>query len=190
MTKFLEWAWGTAIVIAILLIGSYAHAQYGAQFGIKGTLPPAEFDKPYTGNLWIVYFESPEDVFAACHGESKSACISRPKNAPTDQPLLTCTIMMLSDFTYRKQGRNPAVILRHELGHCNGWMHPTRKELLADPSLLTKGQFGRLVADDQSVAMPVLPPSTKRLPTSSASSPICVTPEWKEEPCKSRQPVS
>ena len=66
---------------------------------------------------------------------------------------------------------NYALTLRHELAHCNGWPadHPGAKKVQVD----TK------------VEMPKLPASTKELP---AYPPIvCVTPDWKSEPCESRK---
>jgi hypothetical protein len=61
-----------------------------------------------------------------------------------------------------------ALTLRHELGHCNGWIsHDGGRTMFAD-----------------TVEMPKLPASIHELPAYPPF--VCVTPDWKPQSCKDR----
>jgi hypothetical protein len=129
-------------------------------------LPPVEYDKPYTGELSIIRLSSPEEIRVACKNSSEYACIS------TEGLPHRCTIFMLPDKQLSLNGISLlAFTLRHELGHCNGWPNH---------------DGGRKIFLGTHVEMPKLPPSTRELPVFPPV--VCVTPEWKQEPCASRAP--
>ena len=151
-----------------------AHAAYGSQqqkVRFANILPPVEYDKPYTGELEIVRLASEQEIQAICKvSKSKYACAFR-KEEPVGEMAPKCRIFMLIDKQLRAYGSGfPALVMRHELGHCNGWDKDH------------KG--GRKTFIDTRIEMPKLPPSTKELPTYPPV--VCVTPDWKQEPCKNR----
>jgi len=79
-------------------------------------LPPVEFDKPYTGTLWIRTLANEQEIENVCKGSSKTACAAT-WTKPSGERLDECYIFMLPE----RQIRSVAFTLRHELGHCNGW---------------------------------------------------------------------
>jgi len=113
-------------VAALLLATGTAHATE------KGnTLPPAEFDKPFTGELEIVRIPNMQEMETTCKGSSKQACAARLMNGAR------CTIFMLPDKWMKQHyGKNAiAFMFRHELGHCNGWPgdHKNGREVSSRP---------------------------------------------------------
>jgi hypothetical protein len=139
------------------------------------TLPPAQYDVPYTGELTIWTVQSRSDILQYCSKEkilevqaswSGNACTHVNQNKKWG-----CHIYMLSDKAVKAEGRNPTIILRHELGHCNGWGRDHAG--------------GRKVfVDDYSVKAPELPKATK---TIRAYPPlVCLTPDGSEESCADR----
>ena len=125
--------------------------------------PPAQYDKPYDGELEIRRFSTEEELRRACHDSSIIVCTARTSNRH-------CHLFIVTDDILKAKGFNYALALRHELAHCNGW--PKNHE------------GGTWIRVDTHVEMPKLSASTKELP---AYPPIvCVTPEWKPEPCKNR----
>ena len=72
-------------------------------------------------------------------------------------------------FITKDPNIHTTIILRHELGHCNGWKDHTGY---------------RKVWGDEPVKAPELPPTTKIL---KAYPPLtCLTPDGKEESCTER----
>ena len=76
--------------------------------------------------------------------------------------------------------------MRHELAHCNGWKHPEdtngRKFNVGDN--WDEAEGAKWVVASTKASMPNLPASTKILPAFPPV--VCVTPEWKQEPCAKR----
>jgi hypothetical protein len=132
------------------------------------TFPPAEYDKPYAGELEIVRIANEADMLKICKGISKYACSSRTID-PSKPP--HCIIFLLPDKRTRGYGSAAvAHVWHHELAHCNGWTQ--------------KHENGHKASLDSPIAMPALPASMKELPVYPPL--VCVTPEWKQEPCKNR----
>jgi hypothetical protein len=79
-------------------------------------LPPAEYDIPYKGKLTIRTALSKEDLKLACPNAQPwtLGCAYR-FNAEN------CLIILLADRLIREKGWSTEIMLRHELGHCNGW---------------------------------------------------------------------
>lgn len=82
-------------------------------------LPPLAYDHPYRGRITISTVESQEELRSACHSASTAigACVLLPLPVyPSD----TCRIIIMKKYAADK------LLLRHEHGHCNGWLghHP------------------------------------------------------------------
>ena len=138
-------------------------------------LPPAEYDKPYTGDLRIWVIASKKELrehycaWTAAHQENWAgvACTS-----PPNEKKPYCEIYVGTDEILKAQhGLTRSVALRHELGHCNGWGkdHASGKKISVEAKVDYK-----------------LPANTKWI---KAYPPlVCLTPDGDEEPCSDRTP--
>ncbi|MER9912791.1 hypothetical protein NKJ71_19385 [Mesorhizobium sp. M0050] len=89
--------------------------------------PPARFDHAYSGKLTVRYLPQ-KQVVAACAKlfakykvAAKSSLVQRGCSAITSDT--SCTVIVV-DKTFALA--TPEAVLRHEMGHCNGWpaSHP------------------------------------------------------------------
>jgi hypothetical protein len=85
-------------------------------------LPPSEYDHAYDGELTVLRtLESV--VFRAC------AVRLKPDQHPLGCSRITsslprkCTVWIVTDEELKDGGWNYDIVLRHETGHCNGWVH-------------------------------------------------------------------
>jgi hypothetical protein len=159
-----------ALLTMLCLPHSALAQQVNGKVRYLGTLPPVEYDKPYTGKLTIRRLATEEGVFATClkAGEKKFACAAQP----ADNSHSYCNIYIANDNILKKFHYHYAFVLRHELGHCNGWSGDH------------KG--GRKVFVNSVTTVPSLPADAQILPTYPPL--VCVTPDWKTEPCTERKP--
>ena len=160
------------ISAALLLATGTAHA--GERLIPGMWMPPAEFDKPYTGELTILRMATEQDIRDACPDPDWEKSFQGRSTACTRvaPPREQCWILIVSDQALKARHQNYAAVLRHELAHCNGW------------PVDHKG--GKPVAiKDLVITMPQLPSSTKILPAYPPL--VCMTPDWKSEPCASRR---
>src|SRR5262249_41652900 len=76
--------------------------------------PPAEYDHYYEGDLTIRIVPTLDELMVVCASTNRQwlAC-ARPYAR-------NCIIYMLPDETMRERGWNTGLLLRHEIGHCNG----------------------------------------------------------------------
>jgi hypothetical protein len=149
---------------------------------IRGSLlPPPKYDKPYEGELEIQFFSSSEDVQRVCpNTHTETACAARSVDGKK------CQIFMATENVIKQKGGAYNFTLRHELAHCNGWNHPntTNGRRFNVGEKWDEAEGGKWVAANTKVPMPKLPASTRILPASPPV--VCVTPEWKPEPCEGR----
>ena len=76
--------------------------------------PPAEFDRPYGGELTIVTAQSAAEV--------QKACRDVPAVLGCSERFATrCTITLAPDSVLKAVGWTREAIIRHETAHCNGW---------------------------------------------------------------------
>jgi hypothetical protein len=76
--------------------------------------PPAEFDHPHNGTLYAHVVGGTEAVNSACNNPKFNlGCSSHVGDI--------CFVYVASDATARKFGWTPEEVMRHEIGHCNGW---------------------------------------------------------------------
>jgi hypothetical protein len=127
----------TALAIAV---SSPAYAQHTALDALRVlepvaqpgrpqymVLPPVEYDRPYDGDLTIKMVPTVEQLHAECNSLNPNphtlACAYRRVNS--------CVIYMVEDAVMRQRGWNTGILLRHEIGHCNGWAadHPGQRAL-------------------------------------------------------------
>lgn len=89
--------------------------------------PPSRFDHAYSGKLTAIYLPQKQvvkacaNIFAKYKVAAKSFPSQRGCSAITSKT--SCTVIVI-DKPYALA--TPKAVLRHELGHCNGWpaSHP------------------------------------------------------------------
>src|SRR5262245_55792194 len=88
-------------------------------------LPPPEFDKPFTGTFMLFHGESVAEVAHFCNREGRTILGCSRRFVIAGEAF--CRVMVAPDYVIQRQGIDPAHVLRHEIGHCNGWpgSHPT-----------------------------------------------------------------
>jgi hypothetical protein len=99
--------------------GIYSPLPLAQQTKPKMILPPEKFDHFYPGDLTIMMVNTVDDLRAACGLDAQAhpnllACSIRKSSA--------CLIIMVKDEVMRQHGWNTGLLLRHEIGHCNGWV--------------------------------------------------------------------
>ena len=80
-------------------------------------LPPKEFDRPYSGDLTVVTAHSQDELKEFCGSAYKPGLTlgcARPGHT-------SCRIIMAPEQIIIAGGWTKALMLRHEIGHCNGW---------------------------------------------------------------------
>jgi len=83
------------------------------------SLPPKEYDHPFTGRLRVVEVDSMEAVFRVCQRAWWYTALPNPITgcaifgAANFDPLADCVIIVT--------GIRLSITIRHEIGHCNGW---------------------------------------------------------------------
>src|SRR5215813_11864902 len=96
-------------------------------------LPPKEFDREYDGKLIIKYMIQ-EDIDRECRlgvkpGGGRPLACARAFREESPSSIFpwglpkSCTIYMMTETAYARLGWSYDIILRHEIGHCNGWHH-------------------------------------------------------------------
>jgi hypothetical protein len=97
----------------------------------KRHLPPAEYDHDYAGDLLVVR-ASDAEVRRLCYpnikpGQAAIGCafMDAPKK---------CRILIVTDDVLKRTGYDYDIVLRHEVGHCNGWHHDAEgNTIVLDP---------------------------------------------------------
>jgi hypothetical protein len=88
-------------------------------------LPLAEYDHYYEGDLTIKMVATLEELRAICQMDQPQllACTLRNLNS--------CVIVLVNDEVMRKRSWTTGMLLRHEMGHCNGWPgdHPGERAI-------------------------------------------------------------
>jgi hypothetical protein len=113
-------AFGLIIAIAVCAWVITMRSSYGTE-----AIPPAQYDKPYSGLLIEEIVATDEELKKFCGpatpGFYKHGCAFHPKGNNW------CIVYMLPDETLRERGVSLREVLRHETGHCNGWRHEEDK---------------------------------------------------------------
>ena len=107
------------VVLSVSFGASGAHAQNQYPMTIQERfLPPKEFDHRYTGTLTIFKDMKQENIPRECPGYKPFACARANHFGPN-----TCANTIVEKDEIEKLGWNYDIVMRHEIGHCNGWHH-------------------------------------------------------------------
>jgi hypothetical protein len=77
--------------------------------------PPAEYDKPFDGELREI-IKNPDEIEFLCM-KSRLGCSRRQVGEAL------CLIYLAPDEVIRAYGWTTELVRRHEIAHCNGWGH-------------------------------------------------------------------
>jgi len=115
----------TGIAVLFLATGT-AHAWERSITFQERQLPPKEFDHEYNGTLTL--FKELDQKDMPCRHERKReldelgtrpyACVHANHFGPN-----TCAIWIMKRDEIEYDGWSYDIIMRHEIGHCNGWHH-------------------------------------------------------------------
>jgi hypothetical protein len=86
-------------------------------------LPPVVYDHHYDGDLTIRIVATLEELYAICQLDKPHMLACSARNGRS------CVIVMVADEIMRRRNWNTGLLLRHEIGHCNGWPadHPDER---------------------------------------------------------------
>jgi hypothetical protein len=77
--------------------------------------PPPEYDHYYEGDLTIKIVDTLEELREVCQLEGAQLLACSTHNDRS------CIIVMVKDEVMRTRSWTTGMLLRHEMGHCNGW---------------------------------------------------------------------
>jgi hypothetical protein len=107
-------------------------------------LPPLEYDYPYQGKLTVQRVDTIEELIVVCSTTRKwlLGC-ARPGTT-------SCQLILVRDEVIRQYGWTTELMMRHEVGHCNGWpqAHPGQRPRWApagEPPAKPKSDAARLM---------------------------------------------
>jgi hypothetical protein len=138
-----------SLMLALTLVAAPAAAESPPQprhFLINDTfvLPPKEYDKPYTGALIVVYARDQDHVRELCPDVkfvgAAIACAIRWEGS--------CFVAIAPDADIIAAGATHWLVMRHEMGHCNGWRgHSGARSWLAELPFAPDHVVERAVTD-------------------------------------------
>jgi len=80
-------------------------------------IPPVEFDHPYRGDFVILRLKDQAEIRANCGPTTLPYHLGCGQRATSG----ICVMILATDEFIRSKGWSPEIVLRHEIGHCNGW---------------------------------------------------------------------
>src|SRR5262245_22654434 len=84
-------------------------------------LPPLEYDHPYQGPVVVYRAADQEDMRQKCNRTDLPPFIPIFGCSWAANDKHPCLIVVGDDATITKWGWTRNIVLRHEVGHCNGW---------------------------------------------------------------------
>jgi len=97
----------------------------------RRALPPAEFDREYTGTLTITRVPSVAAVKAACPKLAAQRALGCAKVYNFTN---ACEVFIVSDDVLKSYGYSYDVVWRHERAHCLGWRHDDNGKTIKEAS--------------------------------------------------------
>jgi hypothetical protein len=110
----MNWRGKEAMMKHILAVVAALAGTYPAT--AQNVIPPAEYDFPYKAKLTIERTNSQTDIRGRCPYSPFPFLLGCARSA-----MDVCYILMMDDDFLNKMNYPPGIVLRHEMGHCNGW---------------------------------------------------------------------
>lgn len=106
------------------------------------TLPPIEYDHPFKGKVKITVVDNEAEMQTAC---GMPGVVYLMGCAHLDGKV--CVIHLRDEETLRRNRRTRLdILLRHEVGHCNGWRgHAGARVMPADVGMVLLGDAVQLL---------------------------------------------
>jgi hypothetical protein len=107
-----------AIAILAALLTTPVAAQQPMADMTSWILPPERYDHPYKGHLTLQR-ATDEEMIKTC-----PAPLTLPKRIACAFPIPaanSCLIVLAPRTTIAAAGYSEEIVIRHEIGHCNGW---------------------------------------------------------------------
>jgi hypothetical protein len=98
----------------ILAVIGLLGCTYPAQ--AQNVIPPLEYDHPYNGKVIVERSTSQAEIRSRCDPSTFPYHLGCSRLRPDG-----CYILLADDEFIRKHGWTSDIVLRHEIGHCNGW---------------------------------------------------------------------
>src|SRR5262245_19697801 len=163
----------------VLLTGSITATNAKTRMIYFASIPPVQYDQPYTGKLAIQRFSVRDKI--PC--KTLLACAYHATDSSW------CYIAMAIYKLLATENHTSATEMRHELGHCNGWIgHAGERLVLRDnvkAPVLTDRLY--LPTDDLS-SVCIASDGSAKLCEPNDKWTICSTSEGKIQPCKRLTP--
>ena len=105
------------VELALIVTSAAAHAEPHTYY----LIPPAEYDRPYKGELVVQIARDEDHVRELCPRavfSPRTGALGCMKTRTED---VYCRIVMAPDDVIKAAGFPPELVKRHEIGHCNGW---------------------------------------------------------------------
>jgi hypothetical protein len=102
----------TKHILAVIVLLAMTWPAWG-----QNVIPPEEYDHAFNGEVKIWREASQEVIKSKCPASIfpyHLGCGGKRANGE-------CHILMADDATIKHYGWTPEIVLRHEVGHCNGW---------------------------------------------------------------------
>ena len=101
--------------VLLFMLGSAGAQTQGAFLKNYLILPPVEYDHEYDGDLTLSIVNTLEELYALCGTRTPFMLACSYINQKS------CLVIMVNDGIMRRKGWTTGLLLRHEIGHCNGW---------------------------------------------------------------------
>jgi hypothetical protein len=111
----------TAAVLALTSVSAIGAERYQPKETVIA--PPAEYDKPFVGKLEEFIINDRKELKDLCWGRLGCA-IRRLTTSEISGLVYDCRIYLPAEELIREYGWTFEIIRRHEIAHCNGWVHP------------------------------------------------------------------
>ena len=145
-------------IISLAILAASIAAPEAKEINWLASVPPVEYDRTYIHKLLIQRFSVKEKI--PCK-DGKLACAWRAKDGRW------CYIALATDKLLATEHHTYASVMRHELGHCNGWSgHEHERRIPRD-----------------SIEAPGLPKDTQYFPTDDLAS-ICFRLDGSPKTCE------
>jgi len=82
----------------------------------RWTVPPAQYDRTFNGPLLITVVSTSDELKQRCFNFNTPGMLGCAQLYAGK-----CEIFLLPDELIRERGWTTGLMIRHEIGHCNGW---------------------------------------------------------------------
>jgi len=123
--------------LALMALTTTAHAQTALTPKTPAALPPLEYDHPYEGRLTVT--RGDKALMGQLCPKTALGCARRYSDS--------CSIVIATDEIIKAVGWTTEIVLRHEIGHCNGWPPSHVDARIVDPKKPPPSNYDREIIE-------------------------------------------